>query len=80
MTTKTYTVLEMEVVAKDGDTQVPLTFTKDQDGAVEITMSGKFKTVNLNQAEADVLAKFLAPGFGYSPDNLRGALDAACHQ
>ena len=72
MTTKTYTVLEMEVVASDGDTQIPVTFTKDQDGAVEITMSGKFKTVKLNADEADVLAKFLGPDFGHSPNNLRG--------
>ena len=73
MTTKTYTVLDMEVKASDGETEVMLRFTKDQDGAVEITMGGKFKTVNLNQAESDVLAKFLSPDFGYSPNNLRGA-------
>ena len=72
MTTKTYTVLEMEVMASDRETYVPLSFTKDQDGGVVITMSGKFKTVSLNRDDADVLAKFLSPDFGYSPNNLRG--------
>ena len=72
MTTKTYTVLEMEVVAGGGKTEVPLRFTKDEDGRMEITMSGKFKTVKLNTDEADILAKFLGSDFGYSPDNLRG--------
>jgi hypothetical protein len=72
MTTKTYTVLDMEVVASDGETETMLRFTKDQDGAVEITMGGKFKTVNLSKDEGDVLAKFLSPDFGYSPNNTRG--------
>lgn len=72
MTTKTYTVLEMEVPAGNGTTQVPVKFTKDQDGVLEITVSGKHKTVILNQPEAGILAKFLKPDFGYSPNNLRG--------
>jgi len=70
MTTKTYTVLEMEVVASDRETQVPMSFTKDESGAVEITMSGKFKTVQLGREDAEVLANFLTP---VGPlNNLRG--------
>jgi hypothetical protein len=60
----------MEVAAGSGETEVPVTFTMGDDGTVKITMSGKFKTVELKKDEAETLAKFLSPEFGY---NQRGA-------
>ncbi len=72
MTTKAYTVLEMEVMASDGKTDTSLKFTRDDAGAVEITMSGKFKTVELNPNDACILGNFLDNGFthsgNYDPD------------
>ena len=70
MTTKTYTVLEMEVIASDGKTEVPMRFMRDQEGAVEITMSGKFKTVKLTNDDSCILGKFLTHGsmFGSEED------------
>jgi len=65
MTTKSYTVLEMEVVASDGETEVPMKFTRDDHGNVEITMSGKFKTVKLVGEDATTLAGFLSTGLQY---------------
>jgi hypothetical protein len=62
MTTKTYTVLEMGVMASDGETEVPMKFTRDDQGNVEITMSGKFKTVELTDDESCVLGNFLLNG------------------
>jgi len=72
MTTKTYTVLEMDAVAPDGETSVSLKFTRDDDGSVEITMSGKFKTVELTTVDAKILSGFLNNGLLYNPNVLRG--------
>ena len=76
MTTKTYTVLEMGVVASDGKTEVPMKFTRDNEGNVEITMSGKFKTVELGTDDAEILAKFLNHGLQYYDPNTKRAISA----
>jgi len=62
MTNKVYSVLEMEVIASDRKTPVQVRFTRSGEGSVEIVMTGKFKTVELTSAEANVLSHFLSTG------------------
>lgn len=60
MTTKVFTTMQMEVPAKsDPEIQVPLTIVKDDEGNVELTLSGKYKAVILDSIDVTNLSKFL---------------------
>lgn len=68
MGSRMYSVLEMGAVAKESDKTVPLKFVRGADNAVELTISGRFRTVHILEDDALALVKFLTSTGGSDED------------